>query len=410
MVAADDDSHDWEPPPDPTQRTWRHPSEIAAANAAAEAAISSERRRVATKRVFTAGALAGAGVCLIGLAALRFSSQADPQLVLQAVATSIPGATAAASSESNDLLTATTAVATTLLVQPSPSSTLVLTSEPEPPMPAGMVTIGASGDSTILANGIAIDGHILTSASALGDIARLWVHQGNVQLVGTIVASDPFSDIAVVRYDSVNPAFLELVADEAATTPDVGSEISLHGIGQDGTNRSVYGALIASGQTIQAAGQDVVGSVETTAELDPILPGALLADVARSPLGMVVNCDSYLAAAIPLADARLIATTLIAHGWANDTWLGVKGVVVERGIKLTEVSPGSPAETAGLVKDDVLLRFDGTKLHSITDLIAQLRQRKPDDIVELVIGRDDDEQIVTAALTSRSLGPTSASE
>ncbi len=54
--------------------------------------------------------------------------------------------------------------------------------------------------------------------------------------------------------------------------------------------------------------------------------------------GIVVNCDSYLAAAIPLIDARLIAQTLMAHGWAHDTWLGVKGLVVERGLKLTEVS------------------------------------------------------------------------
>lgn len=407
MVAADDDPNDWEPPPDPTQRAWRHPSEIAAANAANEAALASERRRVATKRIFTAGALAGAGICLIGIAAVRFSTQPDAQLVLQAVATSLPQATTTIAQSSNDLelVSTTAAVATTLLEQPIPSSTLALTSEPVPPLPDGMVTITAEGDTTVLANGVAIDGHILTSASALGDETALSVWQGDVQIDGLLAAGDLFSDIAVVSYASFGHLLTELETNDAASLPEVGSGISLHGIGHDGSSRLVYGALIASGQTTKAAGHDVVGSVETTAELDPILPGALLAGDASTPLGIVVNCDSYLAAAIPLSDARRIAQTLIAHGWANDTWLGVKGVVVERGIELTEVSPGSPAEAAGLKEDDLLIRFDGSKLHSITDLVAQLRQRWPEDVVELVIERDDDERVATATLSHRSLGP-----
>ncbi|MEZ5342737.1 MAG: PDZ domain-containing protein [Acidimicrobiales bacterium] len=417
MVADDDDWDEWEPPPDPSARTWRHPSEIAAEAAAQATAQHDERwRRFASRGTFAAGLLAGAGVCLIGLAFVRFASQTDAPLAFSPSTTALADAAFAAARPIDPPTTTTPAAVTTLLLTPTVAlSTTPLTSTPDVPMPAGVVTLGLAGVDDATANGIAVDGVVLTSASAIADNAdntdnaSVLIHQGTTQVAGTVVVVDLFSDIAVVTYDHATP--LTELAAVSTEPPTVGTPVSLHGITSDGAGQVSVGSLIGVNQTVRSSsGHDVVGLVETTAELDPMLPGALLVDEHGTAMGLVVNCATYLAAAIPLEDARTMATTLTRHGWASDTWLGVRGIVVERGIEVTDITPASPAETAGLLPGDILLRFDGAKLHSIGDLVSRLRDRQPGDVVAVVIDRDGDEVTLDATLGQRSLGPEASAE
>jgi S1-C subfamily serine protease len=75
---------------------------------------------------------------------------------------------------------------------------------------------------------------------------------------------------------------------------------------------------------------------------------------------------------------------------------------VARGVLLGGVSPGSPAEQAGLRKGDVLL---GLGTHDVKDLQAMtdaLRAHRPGDEVLLRILRDGREQRITVTLGSRA--------
>jgi hypothetical protein len=75
---------------------------------------------------------------------------------------------------------------------------------------------------------------------------------------------------------------------------------------------------------------------------------------------------------------------------------------VARGVLLGGVSPGSPAEQAGLRKGDVLL---GLGTHDVKDLQAMtdaLRAHRPGDEVLLRILRDGREQRISVTLGSRS--------
>src|SRR5437764_11977335 len=73
-----------------------------------------------------------------------------------------------------------------------------------------------------------------------------------------------------------------------------------------------------------------------------------------------------------------------------------------RGVGVTEVAKDSPAEKAGLRKDDVIVRFDGESVTSVRKLNRLVAECSPDQTVRLTISRGGAEQEVSATLSKRS--------
>lgn len=82
--------------------------------------------------------------------------------------------------------------------------------------------------------------------------------------------------------------------------------------------------------------------------------------------------------------------------------LGVSGEHVERGLKLTKVWPGDPAERAGIREGDILLRFDSRRVHSFERLRELVGECEPGSRVVLAILRDDEIFEVTVRLGIKS--------
>lgn len=82
----------------------------------------------------------------------------------------------------------------------------------------------------------------------------------------------------------------------------------------------------------------------------------------------------------------------------NMTRYGMRDV---RGVGVTEVMKDSPAEKAGLRKDDVILRFDGESVTSVRKLTRLVSESSADQTVRLTISRGGAEQEVTATLSKR---------
>ncbi len=74
-----------------------------------------------------------------------------------------------------------------------------------------------------------------------------------------------------------------------------------------------------------------------------------------------------------------------------------------RGVGVTEVVKDSPAEKAGLHKDDVILRFDGESVTSARKLTRLVNESAPDQAVRLTITRGGSEQELTATLSKRKM-------
>src|SRR2546430_16904317 len=71
-----------------------------------------------------------------------------------------------------------------------------------------------------------------------------------------------------------------------------------------------------------------------------------------------------------------------------------------RGVGVTEVSKDSPAEKAGLRKDDVILRFDGESVTSVRKLTRLVSEHAPDQTVRITISRGGSEQELSATLAN----------
>jgi membrane-associated protease RseP (regulator of RpoE activity) len=77
------------------------------------------------------------------------------------------------------------------------------------------------------------------------------------------------------------------------------------------------------------------------------------------------------------------------------------GLRETRGVGITQVVKDSPAEKAGLRKDDVILRFDGERVTSVRKLNRLVSEVAPDQTVRIAISRGGSEQEVVATIGKR---------
>ena len=96
-----------------------------------------------------------------------------------------------------------------------------------------------------------------------------------------------------------------------------------------------------------------------------------------------------------------LRTTLLEAG--SQAYLGLRTEAREAGgLRVTEVSPGSPAERGGLKAEDVLLLFDGKKLESQLDLKTFVQARSAGDEVPISLLREGNTIEVKVRLGGRN--------
>ena len=73
-----------------------------------------------------------------------------------------------------------------------------------------------------------------------------------------------------------------------------------------------------------------------------------------------------------------------------------------KGVKLSGVREGSPAEKAGILAGDIIVRFGEKKVENIYDYTYALQDHKPGDVVTIIVLRDGKEVSLTATLERRT--------
>jgi serine protease Do len=83
---------------------------------------------------------------------------------------------------------------------------------------------------------------------------------------------------------------------------------------------------------------------------------------------------------------------------SNKAFLGVTSEKTTEGAKVTAVTKGSPADKAGLKKDDVITKVGDTKVEDSQDLYEAIGQYKPEDKVSITYKREGKEAVAQATL------------
>jgi serine protease Do len=71
---------------------------------------------------------------------------------------------------------------------------------------------------------------------------------------------------------------------------------------------------------------------------------------------------------------------------------------IERGVLVTKVTDGSPAQTAGMIMGDIILKMDKVAIDTIEDLLSEIHKRKIGDRVRITVFRRGFEQYFDVTL------------
>jgi membrane-associated protease RseP (regulator of RpoE activity) len=115
-------------------------------------------------------------------------------------------------------------------------------------------------------------------------------------------------------------------------------------------------------------------------------PPAEMPDVADNVFSLLVNGSGFLG--------------VHAEDISKEN-MGRYGLNQVRGVGVTQVVKDSPAEKAGLRKDDVILRLDGERITSVRKLNRLISEIAPDQSVRIAISRAGSEQELTATIAKR---------
>jgi len=166
----------------------------------------------------------------------------------------------------------------------------------------------------------------------------------------------------------------------------------------------------------------VTNAIQTSAAINPGNSGGALVNAS----GQLVGINSAIASlgssggssqsgnigigfAIPVNEARSIASQLISSGKATHPYLGVSskdGVVPDGSAKraaavLTKVVSGTPADEAGLQAGDAIIAVDGNSIDGSLSLVAQIRERSVGDKVTLKVLRDGESKDINVTLIAK---------
>jgi len=278
---------------------------------------------------------------------------------------------------------------------------------------------------------ITADGMIVTNRHVVDDSTASYtvVTSDDKKYPAKVLAVDPVVDIAVIKIEGDNFPTLEL---GDSNTVQVGETVVAIGnsLGQfsNTVSRGIISGLkrnvTAGGEIGQA--ENLTNIIQTDAAINPGNSGGPLLDIDGKVIGINVAIASgaqNIGFAIPADQVTKVIDQVKTTGKISTPFLGVRyvsvddtlqkqnnlpynyGVLIARGNSITDfaVIPGSPADKAGLIENDIILEINGTKIddakgQGLTGLIAQY---KAGDSVTLKIWHKGDTKDVVVVLEER---------
>jgi S1-C subfamily serine protease len=256
-----------------------------------------------------------------------------------------------------------------------------------------------------MGSGIIMDakGHIMTNNHIVEGAEKIEVtlFDGR-KFDGTMVGTDPTSDIAVVKVSdgSLPPARLGDAADirVGQTAIAIGNPFGFLLRGPTVT----VGVISALHRTIQAERGVFENLMQTDAHINPGNSGGPLVNARGEVIGINsanIPFAQGIGFSIPMTMARRIADELIKNGKIVRPWLGILGVgvnpqisqyyglPVDKGILVTRVFPNSPAAGAGIAPGDMILSADKKELNEMDELSKEVKGKNVGDEIDIIVMR-----------------------
>jgi serine protease Do len=256
------------------------------------------------------------------------------------------------------------------------------------------VPVAGMGSGTI----IDPKGLILTNNHVVGGAEKIRVTLWNNEVMeGKIVGSCAIHDIAVVK---VNRESLQAAELGNSDKLRVGQAVYAIGnpFGLTGGPSVTSGVISAINRTIESQRGILENLVQTDAAINPGNSGGPLVDLEGKVVAIstaIIPFAQGIGFAIPINGAKTCTNGIVNEGISRRPWLGIIGLSiteeiaryyslpVNRGVLVTKVVEGSPAEDAEMADGDIILEIDNLETGRIEDLVKEIHTRKVGDKVKI---------------------------
>lgn len=283
---------------------------------------------------------------------------------------------------------------------------------------------------------ITADGYILTNKHVVDGASELFVRtsemddQREAGMTARVVGVDPYLDLALIKVDG-RTDFPPLSLGDSDSLR-VGEWVIAIGNPIIFRNSVTVGVVSGKQRRIEGGASSLSNYIQTDAAINFGNSGGPLLNARGEVVGIntailrnagIAGGSMYesgyvqgVGFALPISPVRRVLDQLAGTGTVKRGYLGVSvGAVTEeaaryndldstRGAYVARVDEGTPAEKAGVQKDDIILAVDGKQIGPSDELVAAISARRPGDKVKLSIWREKKPIDITVTLAERTVG------
>ncbi len=265
---------------------------------------------------------------------------------------------------------------------------------------------------------ISDDGYLVTNNHMVENAEKVTVRTlDSEEFQAEIVGTDSDSDLALLKVDKKNLPYITL-GDSTKCRPGewvlaIGNPLSFE-------HTVTAGIISAKGRQL-LGGPTYQNFIQTDAAINPGNSGGPLVNMQGEVIGINAMISTTtggsigIGFAIPTELAKKVVQQLKEKGRVIRGYLGVENPIpvdeqvrksldidVTHGALIQDVTPGYPAEKAGMKKYDVIVEIDGKPIKDPTDLLITIADIPPGTTVEIkVVRKGGEEKILKAKITER---------
>jgi len=257
------------------------------------------------------------------------------------------------------------------------------------------------------------DGYIVTNNHVVGGADEIIVTLSNhEEYEAELIGADEKTDLALIRIKDVDNLKPLVIGD----SDDLSVGEWVVAIGSPfGLEQTVTAGIVsAKGRVIGAGPYD--DFIQTDASINPGNSGGPLIDMDGKVIGIntaIVAGGQGIGFAIPINLARNIVEQLKNNGEVTRAWLGVgiQDVTDEladyyslkdkKGVLVTEIFTGSPAEEGGILVEDVIVAVNGKTVSTGRELAAVIANTPVGKRVDVTVHREGRERTISVTVAKR---------
>ena len=292
-------------------------------------------------------------------------------------------------------------------------------------VPGQMTFFGKTADSTASGSGVFIsaDGYVVTNNHVVEEMKDITVVLADgSQRKATLVGTDMYADLAVIKVDGTVPSVAKLgnsdLLKPGETVIAIGSPLG------DFKNTVTVGVVSATGRSLDSGrGYQIEDLIQTDAAINQGNSGGPLVDLAGEVVGintLVVResgsgaVTEGLGFAISANSAQAIVEQIIAKGHVSRPYIGLRSQAItpeiaaayhlpaQWGAYITEAISGGPAAKAGLQQGDIITRVGDVSIDETHSFVNTLFLYKPGDKISVSVMRGEKEIQVNVTLEEAS--------